>query len=340
MQAVPTPRYKSFYHNMQGIPIPGRSNREPDATGSMTFAAHTSVALDAARIIVPLDKTAINPVDATNPLKTAPLGCDQSRRFVNKSNPRLIHSSRALWSLVLCIGLYASTTEAQDQHRPRRYAQQAGSAKQAQRTQQDKHSQNKALQGAIDKALARRRNPQVWKSNRSDLSKTKTLVIGSPMSHVKQYVGNRNRLSNGNSPHIIYRGVPNALKTRINLRAQQRGEKVESRAFVAARNSGKSMEASQRYARTVARLTAKQYRESRYLKHNLAFIRWAANKRKHPNFSIVDIGMGPTAKRPSPFLSGERGEIRSLVLGRRFEKFRVDYSTGPPHQRAWPPAKK
>lgn len=209
---------------------------------------------------------------------------------------------------------FAAAQEHKDlkyQYGQRRAAQQQKNQQAAQQAQRARQAQNQAVRKSIDKS-AKQQRPSVWKSQRISHPGGKTLVIGSTMSHVRSYVSRKNRAA-GTPKYANYGGVPQGLKIRIDQRAKQRGEVARSRAYKQARQRGRSHQQATRYGATLAKLTAKNYRESRYLKHNLAFIRWATNK----GMKVRDIGYGSHAKSRSTFLQGERRQLFRLRLTKK-----------------------
>lgn len=257
-------------------------------------------------------------------------------------SPRAIRrTALAVVSLIaLCIAFDPGFGFAQDQRKSAGLVQRAQQARRAstqlaQQAKLAKQAQSKAVRVKIDEKLpSRTAKPQPWKSNRPALNESATLVIGSPMPHVNRYVKGKNA-AGGNSQYVTYQGVPQGLKTRIERRAEQRGAAAFKQALAAADKRGMPLELAKLNARKAAELTAKHYRDSRYLKHNLAFIRYAAKSK----ITIVDIGTGPGATGLSPFLRGERSEVRKLMMNGKLSKFRVDYSSVHLVPRTWPPAK-
>jgi hypothetical protein len=224
----------------------------------------------------------------------------------------------------------AQQKQQQRNHQSRQQAAQQA----AQKAQQAKQNQNRAVQSSIDKALARQRNPQPRANHRLSHTNARNVVIGSSMSHVRSQVAQKNmRNKTGNQAH--YRGVPNALNIRINLRAQQKGNAARQRAYSQGLKRGLTAASAQHYAKAIARLTAKNYRDSRYMKHNQAFIRWTIKR----EMKIVDVGYGSKAKSSSPFLSGERKTILSEARAGRTVKYKVDKNAKTSQPRTWPPKK-
>lgn len=147
-------------------------------------------------------------------------------------------------------------------------------------------------------------------------SEAKTLVIGRGMKRVERFA---RWISRHGEPATHYKGVSAQLKARIETSAKRKALlSIERMKKTAAR---KGIAVSDTTLRKAAEQIAKDYRNTRYKKHNDKVIE-SATKR---GMKIRDIGFGEKATTRSVALSSERKRI----LDNRHSNYQV------PKKRRW-----